>query len=350
MKEKDFTKRKQGGREKSPRPAAMVILAISIISFCLSGQATAKDIYPAGDINYICHTQTGGAFDIMARGMAPYLTKWLRVVSPGAKGGEIKVKNMTGGNGAKASQYMFSDAKPDGYTIGDFNRGNFYRFVLSGEKLPFDVMKFSWLFSLSSDTRVMITNKKSPITSWESMLAFAKKEPLKWAVSSIGASEHIEAIYLKELAKIPAQFTTWGDQASVVGAIIRGDAHVTLINYSAVKSLIDAKEVNLLVSFTEKRLDPRVPTIKEKGYPQTLANIGGPGGSTNIGPPNIDPEAKRILVAAARMMAADPEFLAFAKTVGVDIDPLFEKDFEGLIESNRKFYEQMGPTLKNYLE
>ncbi len=101
----------------------------------------------------------------MARGMAPYFTKWLKVVSPGAKGGEIKVKNMTGGNGAKASQYMFSDAKPDGYTIGDFNRGNFYRFVLSGEKLPFDVMKLSWLFSLSNVTRVMVTNKKSPIKS-----------------------------------------------------------------------------------------------------------------------------------------------------------------------------------------
>ena len=350
MKLRDKTKLKQRGDKKSPRPLALVILAIFVFSQGLTDRAMGKDIYPAADINYICHSQTGGAFDIMARGMAPYLTKWLRVVSPGAKGGEIKVKNMVGGNGAKATQYMFSDVKPDGYTIGDFNRGNFYRFVMSGEKLPFDVMKLSWLFSLSNVTRVMVSNKKSPIKTWENMLAFSKKEPLKWAVGSIGASEHIEAIYLKELVKIPAKFTTWGNQAAVVGAIIRGDAHVTLINYSAVKSLIDAKEVNLLVSFTDKRLDPYVPTIKEKGYPQTLSNIGGPGGSTNIGPPHIDPEAKRILVAAAKKMVADPEFLAFAKNVGVDIDPLFDKDFDELIESNRKFYEQMGPTLKTYLE
>ena len=350
MEAKDIAKLKRRREQQSLRPAAILMVAMFAISLCLSSQAMAKDVYPASDINYVCHSQTGGAFDIMARGMAPYLTKWLRVVSPGAKGGEIKVKNMVGGNGAKATQYMFSDVKPDGYTIGDFNRGNFYRFVLSGEKLPFDVMKLSWLFSLSNVTRVMVTNKKSPIKSWDSMLAYAKKEPLKWAVGSIGASEHIEAIYLKELVKIPAKFTTWGNQAAVVGAIIRGDAHVTLINYSAVKSLIDSKEVNLIVSFTEKRIDPQVPTIKEKGYPQTLANIGGPGGSTNIGPPHIDPEAKRLLVAAAKKMVVDPEFLAFAKNVGVDIDPLFDKDFDELIESNRKFYEQMGPVLKNYLE
>ncbi len=333
------------------RPLGTIASMLALFAvLCLPAQAPAKDIYPAGDINFICHTKSGGAFDIMARGMAPYFTKWLRAVSPGAKGGELKVKNMTGGNGGKACQYMFSDAKPDGYTIGDFNRGNFYRFVLSGEKMPFDVMKFSWLFSLSNVTRVMVSNKKSGITSWDGMLAAAKKEPLKWAVGSIGASEHIEAIYLKELVGIPAKFTTWGSQSAVLGAIIRGDAHVTLINLNAVKTLIDAKEVNFLVSFTEKRLHPQVPTIKEKGYGQTLGNVGGPGGNTTIGPPRMDPEARRIVVAAAKKMVTDPEFLAFAKTIGSDIDPLFDKDMDDLIAANSRFYEQMGPTLKKYLE
>src|SRR5574340_962146 len=120
--------RNQRRQNTSLRPTGIIILAVFVISLCLHGEASAKDAYPAGDITFVCHTQSGGAFDIMDRGMAPYFTKWLKTVSPGAKGGEIKVKNMTGGNGGKATQYMFSDAKPDGYTIGDFNRGNFYRF------------------------------------------------------------------------------------------------------------------------------------------------------------------------------------------------------------------------------
>jgi tripartite-type tricarboxylate transporter receptor subunit TctC len=321
-----------------------------LICFFSLSNSWAKDIYPAQDINFVCYAQPGGIFDVMARGMTPFLTKWLREVSPGAKGGAINVKNMTGGAGQQACNHVFREAKPDGYTIGDFNRGNLYRFQVSDEKLPFDVMKFSYLFSITNVNRIMISSKKSNIRTWEEMIAFSKKEPLKWAVSAVGGSEHIEAIYVKETLGINAKFTKWGAQSAVVSAIMRGDAHVTLINNVPVEPLIKAKEVNHLLSFTEKRLDPQVPTIGEKGFPQVEKNVGGKGGNVIIAPPNLDPEARRIIIAAGRKMLVDPAFLAFADKIQADIDPLFDKDVWGALNENLNFYKMMAPTLKKYLE
>ena len=59
--------------------------------------AFAKDAYPADKITWISPYKAGGGFDLVARGISPYLTKYLRELSPGAKGGN-------GGGRAKSLQ------------------------------------------------------------------------------------------------------------------------------------------------------------------------------------------------------------------------------------------------------
>jgi tripartite-type tricarboxylate transporter receptor subunit TctC len=165
-------------------------------SLPVSSHAAAKEIYPAKDITFVCYSNPGGPYDLAARTSAPFLTKALREVSKGAKGGNIQVKNMTGGNGAKAAYYLFNDARPDGYTLGDLNRASTYKFTMTKDKLPFDVMDFTFLYSLATTNRVLISGKRSGITSWEEMVAQSKKEPLRWAISSVGGSEHLDTIYV----------------------------------------------------------------------------------------------------------------------------------------------------------
>ena len=353
MREEGLTPQRKSRRDKGERKrllglVRMMVAAFVLILFCSVAKTNAKEIFPAGDITFICYAQPGGAFDIMGRGMTPYISKYFKEVSPGCKGGDIKVKNMTGGSGEKATYYLFNDAKPDGYTFGDFNRGNLYKFILSEEKLPFDITKFTWLFSVYNVRRVLISSKKSPITSWETMITASKKAPLKWALGSVGGSETIESIYFKETVGIPIKLTNWGSQSAMIGAIIRGDANVALINIQAVRALLDAKEVNFLASFSEKRLDPQTPTTNEKGFPQLAQHIGGKGGETTIAPPNLDPEAKRIIVAAAKKAFADPEFQAFCKKIGVELDPLYDKEHEEALRDNLRFYKDLLPTLQKY--
>jgi putative tricarboxylic transport membrane protein len=321
---------------------------LSSFSLPPGSQAAAKEIYPVGDLTFICSMPPGGGYDLTARGSAPFLSKALREVSRGAKGGNVQIKNIVGGAGARAAYYLFNDARPDGYTIGDINRGGFYSFMMGKDKLPFDVRDFTYLYSLSTISRVLVGSKRSGITSWEAMIAKSKKEPIKWAVSTVGGGEHLDTIYVTETTGIPSMLTVWSGTSQTHGALMRGDVDVTVVSYDSVKALIDAGEVNVLVTFTEKRILSNVPTIVEKGFPKIPSNVGGLGGKIVIAPPKLDPEAKRILVAAARKMVVDPGFIEFCEKIATELDPLFGKDLDNLVKDNIEFYTRMAPIYKKY--
>jgi tripartite-type tricarboxylate transporter receptor subunit TctC len=317
-------------------------------SLPISSHAAAKEIYPAKDITFICYSAPGGSYDLTARSSGPFLTKALKEVSKGAKGGNIQVKNMTGGNGTKAALYLYNDARPDGYTIGDLNRASYFKFQMTKDKLPFDVMDFTYLYSLTTTHRVLISGKNSGITSWETMITRSKKEPLRWAISSVGGSEHLDTIYVMETTKIPGKMTIWGSASQTESALIRGDADVTLVAYDFIGPLIESKEVNLLISFTNHRIEPNTPTIAEKGFPRIAENVGGTGGKIVIAPPNLDPEVKNILIAAARKMVVDPGFIDVFNKGGTELTPLFGREVEDYFKSKIKFLKEMAPIYKKY--
>jgi len=45
-----------------------------------------REVYPAERIVWVSPYKLGGGFDLMVRGISPYLTKHLREISPWAKG------------------------------------------------------------------------------------------------------------------------------------------------------------------------------------------------------------------------------------------------------------------------
>jgi len=297
-----------------------------ILAAGFTGGAMAQGVYPSKDLTYICGSNPGGGFDTFARGLAPFFLKHVKQVSPGAKGGEIKVRNMAGGGRAKAIMYMFNDAKPDGYTIGDFNRTDMYKFIHGDEKLPVDLKTLTWLVAFSRVNRVLVSKKRGAKTFAEA-LDLAKKEPPLIASSTVGSSEHMETIWFKEVVGLPGKVTSTGGSSVTVGALIRGDADIALMDYRAIKTLIDSGEVNCLVTFTEQRLLPQVPTIKEVGYPKCMEFVGGTGRNV-IGPPKLDPKAKAIILATFKKIVADPEFRAYCDKTGTELDPAFEKEQE----------------------
>lgn len=312
---------------------AAVFILLYICSFPIPQALAAQDVYPAKDITYICGSNPGGGFDTFARLMAPFTTQHLRAVSPGAKGGEVKVKNMAGGGRAKAT-IALNDAKPDGYTIGDFNRADLYRFTYGPEKLPFDVTKLTWLASFAKENRVLLSKKNGPKTFAE-MVALTKKQPLIIASSTVGSSEHMETIWFVEASGLPFKIVSTGGSAATVGALIRGDADLALMNPVASKTLIDNKDVNLLVTFSQKRGDhPNTPTIIELGYPRCMDLMQGLAKNV-VAPPKLDPKVKAALIAAFKKMVADPAFQSYCDKSGIELDPSWDKDQEAGIVKYR---------------
>jgi len=324
----------------------MLAAAFILSSFSLFGfGALAQSVYPAKDIDFLCYTDPGGGYDIFARGMSPFLTKHLRAVSPGAKGGEIKVKNIIGAGGAKQITSMYKDAKPDGYTIGDFNEGNAYNFLYGMNKLPFNVMEVTILVSWAKTNRVLVSRR---FKTWEEMLAAAKKEALTFVSSNPGAKQNLDTIFFKEGVGLPGKVANAGGTAQAVSALLRGDGDIYVVDHPSAKVLIESKEVNCLISFTEERVIPQVPTIAEKGFPELLKTVGGKCGRIFIAPPKFNPEAKRILIAAFKGMLADSEFRAYCEKTGIELRSFFDKEAENALGEYVEMLRENTAILKKY--
>ena len=100
----------------------------------------AKGVYPAEKITCIVSHKPGGAYAIISRGVAPFLTKCLREISPRAKGGDVVIKNEPAASGIKAYSMIYN-ARLDGYTIGTFDTA--FATETLQTKLDFDLNKFT---------------------------------------------------------------------------------------------------------------------------------------------------------------------------------------------------------------
>ncbi len=306
-------------------------------------QAMAKDVYPAEKIQWIVYTKPGGGFDLIARNISPYLGKYLREVAKGAKGGDAVIRNITEAGGQRAYTTIYK-AKPDGYTLGDLNTGSYCETMFS--KSEVDYRKFTFIVRNGVSSRIVVTNKNG-FKSWEEMMKAGKEKEVKWACGNFGAGAHISAILAKEFMKVPARLINFPGTAENANAILRGDVQMGLATEESAKALIDAGELRVLTVFADKSSFPGVPSLAQLGYPD-LAEAALLHRMI-IGPPNMPREIANTLATAFKKVLSDSKFLAQAKKISFEPDPLYGADAERLVKKIFKYYDDNAGVLKKYL-
>ncbi len=300
----------------------------------------AADVYPAEKVRWIVYTKAGGGFDLIARNISPFLGKHLKEVK-GAKGGEVKIENITQAGGQKAYSTIYN-ARPDGYTFGDLNTGSYCETMFT--KTDIDYRKFSYILRTGVSARIVVTNKTG-FKSWQEMMKAGKE--IKWAVGNFGAGAHISAILVKEILKVPARLINFPGTAENANAILRGDVQMGLATEESAKAMIDAGELRVLAVFSDKSSYPGVPSLTQLGYPDlaeaTLLH------RMIIGPPNLPREIIDTLNGAFKKALGDKEFLAQAKLIDFEADPLYGQQAEVLVKKIFKYYDDHAGLLKRYL-
>lgn len=306
--------------------------------------AFAADVYPADRVTWICPLKAGGGYDLIARCIAPYLGKYLKEVSKEAKGGEVVVKNVPEAGGRRAYANI-QNAKPDGYTIGDFNTGFIAETIIS--KTDIDFAKYTYLVRLGVSLRLIVVHKRG-FNNWDEMMKAGKEKELKWAAASFGQGGHVTSILIKEAAKLPVRLVNFPSGAENVNALLRGDVHMATVSEEAAKAMIDAGEFRVLAVLSETSERPGVPSIAQLGYPE----LADPCKIQRlvIGPPNLPKDINNILASAFKKVFNDKEFLAKAKKLDFEPDPLYGADAERIAKNIAQYYEEKTPILKKYLE
>lgn len=303
----------------------------------------AKELYPAEQIKWIVYAKAGGGFDLIARSIAPYLGRYLKELSKGAKGGETMIKNIPEAGGEKAYSTIYH-AKPDGYTIGDFETGVYSESMFS--KSEIDYKRYTFLVRTGVSFRVIVTNKNG-FKSWEEMMKAGKEKEVKWAVGNFGHGAHISAILIKDLAKVPARLVIFPGTAENANAVLRGDVHMASVTEESAKAMINAGEFRVLTVLSDTSPYPGVPSIAQLGYPE----LAEPTKLHRlvIGPPNVPAEIAGSLVSAFKKVFGDKEFLTQAKKLGFAPDPIYGVEAERLAKNIFKYYDENTSILKKYL-
>ena len=93
MKKQNDIKRGLVTRRDFVRAVSLSVGALAVGPQGVAMSAFGKNVYPAQKITCIVSNPAGGGYDTIARGIAPFLSKHLRKLSPQAKGGGLVIKN-----------------------------------------------------------------------------------------------------------------------------------------------------------------------------------------------------------------------------------------------------------------
>jgi len=316
------------------------ILMGSIASLCAgagTAQADVADFYRGKTMNVIVGYGPGGGYDLFARLLARHIGNHI----PGKPA--VTVQNMPGAASLRATNYLATIAPKDGTVIATFDRNiPLIAFVSGSPNVQYDPLKFVWLGTLSDSTEdafVIWARKKSEIGSIED-LRRPDGPTLTVGVTGVGATDNDIAVLLRQVLGLRLNIVPGYQDSSAIGhGVENGELDGQLIGYVAGKIAKPAwtdpnGAMNILLQFARKTRHPElpdVPTARELSRDDraaqliTMAELPYVVGRPFAAPPGVPNDRAQALQDAFASLIRDPEFLAEAKRLNIDLTPLDSK-------------------------
>ena len=296
------------------------------------------DFYKGRTIQVLVGFGPGGGYDLYARTLARYMGRHI----PGNP--TMVPQNMPGAGGVKAMNYLYNVARKDGTVIGTFARGLVVEPLLGhAQGTQFEAAKFGWIGSVSNEVSVCAFWSTSGIKSWDDM----RKKPSIIGASAAGADSEIFPTVLKNMFLLPTKVVTGysGGGADINLGMQRGEvtgrcgwSWSSLLSQS--RPLLDGKKINIVLQLAlQKHEDlPDVPLLMDlPTTPQNKAALKLIASRQSIArpfaaPPGLPPERVAALRAGFDATMKDPQFLAEAKRLDLEVRPVSGAEVEKLIK------------------
>ena len=284
--------------------ASALAIAISL------SPIAAKAEYPDKPIHIVVPYTPGGTVDLLARALAPHLTK--------AWGQQIVVDNRPGAGGSVGAEYV-ANAPGDGYTLLLSTNSPLTTNVAVFKTITYDPLKdFVPIIIAGENSLVLAINPKLPAKSVTDLVALAKKEPgqLISASSGNGATSHMSLGEFEKRTGVKITHVPYRGGVPSLTAVISGEAQMVFSDVVPTAPIIRDGRVRALATTGLNRsgVTPDVPTLNElglKGFSVTawipmVAPKGTPKGVVE----KLNSEVNKIL--------KDSEFRAQIIKIGID--------------------------------
>jgi tripartite-type tricarboxylate transporter receptor subunit TctC len=271
---------------------------------------SAKAEYPDKPIHIVVPYTPGGTVDLLARALAPHLTK--------AWGQQIVVENRPGAGGSVGAEYV-ANAPGDGYTLLLSTNSPLTTNVAVFKTITYDPLKdFVPIVITGENSLVLAVNPKLPVSSVNDLIALAKKEPgqLISASSGNGATSHMSLGEFEKRTGVDITHVPYRGGIPSLTAVISGEAQMVFADVVPTAPMIRDGRVRALATTGLNRsgVTPDVPTLNE---------VGLKGFSVTAWIPMVAPKAtsKDVigkLNAQINQILKDSEFRTQIVKIGID--------------------------------
>jgi tripartite-type tricarboxylate transporter receptor subunit TctC len=312
-------------------------------AFCLAAAAVAPaaadDFYAGKSITLAIGFSAGGGYDLYGRALAHYLG----VHIPGRP--QVIVQNMPGAGSLKVANFLYNVAPKDGTLIGGFAPGIVAEPLLGhGEGAQFETTQFGWLGSMSQEVSVCALMASAGIATVDDM----QKKPMVIGASGGGAESDVFPTLLRNMFHWPIRIVTgYPGGTEITLAMQRrevdgrcGWSWTSLLARN--KAMLLSHDMNITLEIAlAKDDDPLlfgVPLIMDLTADPTLRaalklivsrqSIARPFAA----PPGLPADRLALLRSAFGETMRDPDFLAEAGKLDLDVRPVNGRAVEALIK------------------
>jgi tripartite-type tricarboxylate transporter receptor subunit TctC len=313
------------------------IVVFSFLAALVAQPARAESVeefYKGRTVSVVIGFSVGGGYDLYARHLARHLGKHI----PGNP--NVVPQNMPGAGSLKAASYIFTAAPKDGTYIGTFARTTGINPLLESGA-TFDSRQFSWLGSVTDDVSTCITSSTTAIKTWDDFI----KKPSTLGGQGPSSEPDMFARLYKNVFDAPIKLVPgYPGTNEITLAMERGEVDgLCGLSWSTIKTRhakqLAEKKINVLVQAAFKKVPEigDVPLVmdltKDKEKLQILKLILAAQEMARpfAAPPGVPADRKAALAKAFDDTMKDPEYLADAKKLDIDVNPVSAKSLEDLL-------------------
>jgi len=306
----------------------LTFLSVAVIG---AGACGAAD-FPKRSISIIVPYSPGGGFDTQARGIAPFLEKYL----PGKA--NVIIKNMPGAGGLVATHHVWN-SKPDGYKILQcVVAPSLVEQYLNPKEISFRLAEFEWIGQYQKDIRAVAVQPKLPIKNWNDLVAYGKKQPILFGTPGLGSPPYKESRLISKVSGIPIDLVNYPGSKECQAGMARGEIEAINLNFNSLMQWGDDARTIFIWDDERHPLIPDVPTAVQAGVPQDVYDrimappIMGTPRAFAV-PPGTPAEIVNILRKAFMQAMNDPGYKAWIQKAKQIYGPIVSgEDFNNVIK------------------
>jgi tripartite-type tricarboxylate transporter receptor subunit TctC len=315
-------------------PAGVLALAACGLSSAAMAQQGVEDFYKGKKIDIVVGFTVGGGYDAYARLVGRHLGDLM----PGKPA--VIVRNMAGAGSRTAAAFIHGVAPKDGTAMGIADQSIPLEQALGDAGVKFDSREFNWIGNPNADNNVLAVWHTSPVRSIED----ARKVEVAIGATGFNTSSQYPTV-LNAIAGTRFRVIygyPGGNEINL--AMERGEVAGRGSNaWASYKSTrpdwLTEKKIIVLAQIGLRRAPdlPNVPLLQDVATNDldraAMRLLSSPTaiGRPFFAPPGVPADRVKALRAAFDVMVKDPGFLADAKKLNLDIDPVSGEELQKIV-------------------